>query len=107
MEILTQKVGENYIIKLRGELDASTAESVEKILDEVVKLEPQQIQIDCKELIYISSRGLGVFISRYQEINERQIRFFLSNMTEQVRYVFKALGLDELMDLRSDKMYTS
>jgi len=104
MEILTQKVGANYIIKLRGELDASTAESVEKRLNEVVKQEPEQIQIDCKELKYISSRGLGVFISRFQEINDRQIRFYLYNLSEQVWYVFKVLGLDELMDLRSDRM---
>lgn len=100
MEILTQKTGENFIIKLRGELDASNAESVEEILDEVVKLEPAQIQIDCQELLYISSRGLGVFISRFQEINDRQIRFFLFNVSDQVHFVFNVLGLDKLMDLR-------
>lgn len=100
MEILTQKTGENFIIKLRGELDASNAESVEEILDEVVKLEPAQIQIDCQELLYIFSRGLGVFISRFQEINDRQIRFFLFNVSDQVHFVFNVLGLDKLMDLR-------
>ena len=100
MEIITQKIGENYVIKLRGELDVNTAESVEKALDEVVRLEPVEIQIDCQELQYISSRGLGVFISRFQEIKDKQIAFFLFNMSDQIRYVFRVLGLEELIDIR-------
>ncbi|GEO04630.1 anti-sigma factor antagonist [Adhaeribacter aerolatus] len=102
MKILTRKNGESYIIKLCGELDASTAEPVEKVLDEIVLTEPAQIQIDCKELKYISSRGLGVFISRFQEIKDKQIDFYLFNMSEPILYVFRVLGLEELMDLRAE-----
>ncbi|KAA5544758.1 STAS domain-containing protein [Adhaeribacter rhizoryzae] len=76
MKIYTQKTGESYLVKLCGELDASNAEAVEKILDELIQLNPAQIQVDCKELEYISSRGLGVFISRFQEIQHKQIKFF-------------------------------
>jgi len=107
MEIQTYKLGENYVIKLNGELDASTAASVEKTLDDLVKLAPEQIQVDCKELKYISSRGLGVFISRLQEISDKHINFSLYNMSEPVKYIFKVLGLDELIEIRSDKSYTS
>jgi anti-sigma B factor antagonist len=107
MKIDTRKVGESYIIKLCGELDASTAEPVEKVIDEAVLAKPAQIQVDCKELKYISSRGLGVFISRFQEIKEKEIDFFLFNMSEQVLYVFRVLGLEKLMDLRSEKTLKS
>lgn len=103
MKINTLKLGESYLIKLSGELDASNAEAVEKVLDEIVLLKPAQIQVDCKDLRYISSRGLGVFISRFQEIQNKQIDFFLFNMSDSVLYVFRVLGLDELMDLRSHK----
>ena len=103
MEIHTNKKGDSYTIYLCGELDASTAESVEKNLDEVVLLKPDQIKVNCQDLQYISSRGLGVFISRFQEIKEKQIEFFLFNMSEQIFYVFRVLGLGELMDLRANK----
>jgi len=107
MKIYTQKSGENYLVKLCGELDASNAQAVEKILDDLIQLNPAQIQVDCKDLKYISSRGLGVFISRFQEMEHKQIKFFLFNMREQVLYVFRVLGLEDLMDLRSEKTAVS
>ncbi|WP_026464826.1 STAS domain-containing protein [Adhaeribacter aquaticus] len=102
MEILTHKDKESYIIKLRGELDANTAEVAEKILDEVVKLHPNTIRVDCKDLKYISSRGLGVFISRFQEIQDKKINFSLFNMSNHIRHIFKIIGLDELMEIHSE-----
>ncbi len=101
MEILTHKEEGRYIIRLRGELDANTSEVAEKILDEVVKLNPPEIQVDCRDLKYISSRGLGVFISRYEEIKTKEIKFYLYNMSPSVRYVFNVLGLDNIIEIRS------
>ncbi len=102
MEILTHKENGCYIIKLRGELDAVTAEGAEKVLDEIVKLHPQSIRVDCKYLKYISSRGLGVFISRFQEIQDKKINFMLFNMSNHIRNIFKVLGLDEIMEIQSE-----
>lgn len=102
MKIYTRKFEDSYIIKLCGELDASTAELVEKALNEAIMAKPTQIQVDCKELNYISSRGLGVFISRFQEIQDMHIEFFLFNMSDKILYVFRVLGLEEIMDLRSE-----
>lgn len=107
MEILTHKIESKYIIKLRGELDANNSESVEKILDEIVKLNPEQIQIDCLELKYISSRGLGVFISRFQEIQNKKISFYLCNLSSPVHYVFNVLGLDDIIEIRTDNRMTA
>src|SRR5215210_5027303 len=97
MEILTYKKPQGYIVKLRGELDAETADDVEKVLDEIIKLTPQQVHIDCEDLRYISSRGLGVFVARFHEIQEKKIQFSLFNMKPTIKNVFKILGLDEII----------
>jgi anti-sigma B factor antagonist len=103
MEILTHRENGGYIIKLRGELDARTSDAVEKIIDEIVKLDPKQIQFDCKELKYISSRGLGVFISRYHEIQNKEIHFSLFNMSNHIKYVFNVLGIDKIISINPEK----
>jgi anti-sigma B factor antagonist len=103
MEILTHKNQRVYVVKLRGELDALTAQDVEKILDELIKLAPTQVQIDCRDLRYISSRGLGVFVARFQEIQEKNIDFFLFNMPPTIQNVFKVVGLDEIIRINPVK----
>jgi anti-sigma B factor antagonist len=105
MQVLTYKKQQGYIVKLRGELDAKTAEDVEKILDEIIKLDPEQIHIDCKELKYISSRGLGIFVARYHEIQEKKIQFSLFNMGPSIKNVFKILGLDEIITINPESAY--
>lgn len=103
MEILTHKNQRVYVVKLRGELDALTAQDVEKVLDELIKLAPTQVQIDCRDLRYISSRGLGVFVARFQEIQEKNIDFFLFNMPPTIQNVFKVVGLDEIIRINPVK----
>jgi anti-sigma B factor antagonist len=99
MEVLTYKHQQGYVMKLRGELDAGTAEYVEKVLDEIIKLDPEHIHIDCQELHYISSRGLGIFVARYREIQEKNIQFSLFNMKPTIKNIFKILGLDEIISI--------
>jgi anti-sigma B factor antagonist len=102
MEILTLKKAQGYIVKLRGELDAETADDVEKVLDEILKLAPRQVHIDCQDLQFISSRGLGVFVGRFQEIQEKNIQFSLFNMKPTIKNVFKILGLDEIISINPE-----
>lgn len=105
MEILTYKKSQGFIVKLRGELDAETADDVEKVLDEILKLDPQQVHIDCQDLQYISSRGLGVFVGRFREIQEKNIEFSLFNMRPTIKNVFKILGLDEIITINPETTF--
>jgi anti-sigma B factor antagonist len=105
MEVLTYKKEQGYIVKLRGELDAKTAEDVEKVLDEIIKLDPEQIHIDCRDLKYISSRGLGIFVARFNEIQEKNIQFSLFNMGPTIKNVFKILGLDEIININPESNF--
>jgi anti-sigma B factor antagonist len=107
MEILTYKKSQGFIIKLRGELDAQTADDVEKVLDEIIKLSPRQVHIDCQELKYISSRGLGVFVGRFNEIQDKNIEFSLFNMKPTIKNVFKILGLDEIIPINPENTITT
>lgn len=99
MEILTSKRPLGYVVRLRGELDARTATDVEKVLGELIKLRPRELLVDCQDLRYISSRGLGVFVALFQEIQEKDIRFCLFNLSPSVKNVFRVLGLNEILTI--------
>jgi anti-sigma B factor antagonist len=54
-------------------------------------------------LEYISSAGLGVFMSYIEEFKEKNITMVLFDMNEKVANTFEILGLKELLLIAADK----
>jgi len=100
---ITHEIKENTIIMtLDGELDASSSVLLDEELSDPEIMEYSKILVDCKNLHYISSAGLGVFISHLQRFEDAQIKLIFYNMQDKVRNVFEILGLDLLMTIVSD-----
>jgi anti-sigma B factor antagonist len=59
--IQTNKEEDFYIIKVSGEVDASSSIHLDNKIGEIIKTE-KRILVDCNDLQYISSAGLGVFM---------------------------------------------
>lgn len=91
------------ILHLIGEVDASNSVLLDQSIQEVVQQGTSFLLIDGKELSYISSAGLGVFMSYLDDFSERGIRFAIFGLNDQVGEVFKILGLDRLISIVPDK----
>jgi len=102
MKITTEAKDNTIIITLNGELDASSSVILDEELANPEIMKYSKILIDCKDLHYISSAGLGVFISHLQRFEDAQIKLIFFNMQEKVRNVFEILGLDLLMTIVSN-----
>jgi len=99
---ITNHIREKTItISLDGELDASSSVLLDEELSKPEIMLFSRILIDCENLNYISSAGLGVFISHLQRFEDAQIKLIFFNMQEKVRNVFEILGLDLLMTIVS------
>jgi anti-sigma B factor antagonist len=97
---ITNEIKDNtIIITLDGELDASSSVMLDEELSDAEIMKFSKILIDCKDLNYISSAGLGVFISHLQRFEDAQIKLIFFNMQDKVRNVFEILGLDLLMTI--------
>ena len=103
MEVYQSKE-EGYItLTIDGELDASSCEVLDESIQQVVSNKETRILVDCKQLSYISSAGLGVFMSYLQDFNKDNIRMVLFNLNPEVREVFRILGLDNLIKIVTNK----
>ena len=94
MELTTHLADNAYTIVLKGDLDASNSLVLDQAIDEAYARSPRQVWIDCGQLQYISSAGLGVLISHLEELSSRHIGLVLSNMSPKIAEVFHVLGLD-------------
>lgn len=87
------------IIKISGFLDANTAPSLEQMIDSILKENKFKIIVDFEKLDYISSAGLGVFMSQIEEIRENKGDLKLCNMQQKVYSVFELLGFPMLFEI--------
>ncbi|MCO6359523.1 anti-sigma B factor antagonist [Roseivirga pacifica] len=99
------KQNENHflLIHVSGEADASSSIHLDKAIRDAMDEGMPQILIDCTNLNYISSAGLGVFMSYIEEINQKSISFIIFGLSEKVLKVFGILGLDQLLTIKKDK----
>ena len=97
---ITQDIKDSTVIMtLDGELDASSSVILDEELSDPEIMKYSKILVDCRTLNYISSAGLGVFISHLQRFEDAQIKLIFFNMQDKVRNVFEILGLDLLMTI--------
>lgn len=94
---------DSWILILRGEIDASNSVELDAAISQVVQDGAKNILIDCSALDYISSAGLGVFMSYLEEFEENKVKMVIFGLNDKVFQVFHILGLDQLMSIRPTK----
>ena len=103
MEIKTFKEAEYTVVEIHGDLDASSAVVLDDAIKTIFTENEKNIFVDCQNLNYIASAGLGVFMSYIQDINTNDINFRLFNMSSKILEVFKVLGLNALLTIDETK----
>ena len=91
------------VLDLKGYLDAHTAPDLEKAFQNLVEEKKYRIIVNCKDLTYISSAGLGVFMAYIEDVRKNQGDIKLSNMSPKVFNVFDLLGFPLLYDITKDE----
>ena len=87
------------VLALDGYLDAHTAPHFEKAIQDEFEGGRKRIVVDCARLTYISSAGLGVFMSFIEEIREAGGDIKLAGIIPKVYQVFEVLGFPALFEI--------
>lgn len=103
IEINTQVENGICEIIVGGDIDASSSIHLDNALENALN-GYKKILVNLEDLNYISSAGLGVFIARLDEIKENDLNMILFGLNEKVKNVFKILGLEELLNIETDKV---
>jgi anti-sigma B factor antagonist len=87
------------VLELRGYLDAHTAPKLEEAFSNLLNSSRYRIVVNCKDLSYISSAGLGVFMAYIEDVRKNKGDIKLSNMSPKVYNVFDLLGFPLLYEI--------
>ncbi len=88
---------------LTGYLDAHTAPQLESAIEQVIKQGIYKILVNFRDLDYISSAGLGVFMAFIEEVREKGGDIKLADMKPKVFSVFDLLGFPLLFDVEKEE----
>jgi anti-sigma B factor antagonist len=91
-------------LAIKGYLDAQTAPVLEEAIQNVVDEEKYNILINFNELEYISSAGLGVFMSFIEQVREKGGDIKMAGMSDNVYNVFDLLGFPMLFDIDASEV---
>ena len=91
--------GEVSVLVLNGYLDAYTAPQFEKAIQAEYDGGRIRIVVDCGGLTYISSAGLGVFMSFIEDLREAGGDIKICCVVPTVYEVFEILGFPELFEI--------
>jgi anti-sigma B factor antagonist len=83
-------------ILVKGDVDASSSIQLDDALKTALNDEGP-ILVDLRGLNYISSAGLGVFVSYLEDIRNRPSKFVIFGLNPAVTEIFGLLGLPELL----------
>ena len=87
---------EKGVITMSGRLDASQVDKAKEILDNL----SESVEINLKDLEYISSAGLGLFISVHTKLSKDGKIMKISNLSDLVKNIFHLTRLDEVFEIQ-------
>lgn len=87
------------VLELSGELDAHTASQLENSLKKLIDQNKHNIIVNCSQLDYIASAGLGVFMAYIEDVRSLGGDIKLTDMNPKVYNVFDLLGFPTLYDI--------
>lgn len=83
---------------LAGQLDAHSAPLLEQEIEKVI-LTNNKLVFNLSNLDYISSAGLGVFMSFIQDLRENNGDIKFAELNEKVKNVMDLLGFNHIYDI--------
>lgn len=103
LKIEKTKTDEHITLRLEGEVDASNSVELDSAIQQLMADNVKNILIDGSALGYISSAGLGVFMSYLEDFQNNGVKFAIFGLNSKVKNVFHILGLNQLMTIEDDE----
>jgi anti-sigma B factor antagonist len=85
-----------WIVDVIGEIDIYTANKLKETLVKILDEHNTSIKINCLELDYIDSTGLGVLIGALKRLKQENKNIIISNAKPNISKLLSITGLNKI-----------
>lgn len=98
MEFVTSSQQETPVLKIQGRLDAASVPAFKQnCLDHLAA--GTCLVIDCSELTFVDSSGLGSLVAVLRTFNKQDATIRLAGILPEVRSIFELTRLNKVFDM--------
>lgn len=90
---------DKLVLKLSGDLDVYSEEEFKNLIEDELSKVDKDIVIDIKDLDYLDSTGLGMFMKIYKINKEKDKKVKIINPKENILKLFKITELTEIFEM--------
>jgi anti-sigma B factor antagonist len=95
------KLIDKTIVSVAGEIDAYTAPKLREALTPLTDESKPNIIVNLKNVSYMDSTGLGVFVGLLKSVRKEDGQLKLVELTERLERLFSITGLSDIIDISS------
>ncbi len=102
MDYRTYRTGENndvLVMEISGHLDNDTSEYFLECLDSIIEDGDKNVVIDCGQLKYISSLGIGTMIRIHSRMKGKGGNVRLAQVDGMVADILRAVHVEKLLNM--------
>ena len=99
MKVEIKEKDQIMVAQLSGRLDTAVSQEVSTQLQPLVDNADKTLVLDCKELEYISSSGLRIFLTIRKAAATKGGRVIVRNISSEIRQVFMMTGFLNLFEV--------
>ena len=88
---------DKLFVDLQGDLDINSNKEFKEKVNSVQGI--KKIIVNCENLSYIDSTGLGAFISIYKNIKEKGEKLVITGLKPHIKKIFLITDLDKVFEI--------
>ncbi len=89
-------------VSVAGEIDAYTAPKLREELLPFSEGEGKTVTVNLKDVSYMDSTGLGVFVGLFKQLNRNEGELRLVELSDRLKRLFELTGLSKIMNISED-----
>ena len=103
MKMTTERQDDVLSIRVFGRIDGSNAIAFQEAIRTAVEDRDRAMIMDCSELSYLSSAGLRAVLMTAKTLSNRDVRFALCALSDNVLEIFEKSGFDKIIAIHLSK----
>jgi anti-sigma B factor antagonist len=100
LSIRLENEGNSHTLSLSGEVDAFTAQQLkDRLMPLVQQGAGSTVTVDLRDVVYMDSTGIGIFIGALKAAAQSGCRLMLMNVPPRIDRLFRITGLHEILTI--------
>ena len=99
MNIKKEKIGNFSVLNIKGRVDTIHSTAIEAEVVQLIDIGERNLIFNCREMNYISSSGLRVFLVAQKKVISMEGKLYLCNMQPAIQEIFRISGFSNLFSI--------